>query len=62
MPSCKNVAAYKFTHKSGDKYNSLNLCDECMRELYGQFGKILIPKSPRNMFNERQSATVKEKK
>ncbi len=53
MPMCKNDAAYQFSADSGDRRNSLNLCENCMRELYGQIGKIITPKSPKNVFNKK---------
>ena len=52
-PTCKNNASYQFCLDSGDKRNSLNLCEDCMREIYGHIGKILTPKSPKNMLNKK---------
>lgn len=57
MPLCKNDATYQFSVQGGDKRNSLNLCEDCVRELYGQIGKLITPKSPRNMLNKK---SVKE--
>lgn len=59
MPMCNNMASYKFVHDNGSDYNSLNLCDECIKELSGQFGKIITPKSPKNVLN-KNSSTIKE--
>lgn len=55
MPMCKNYAAYQFVADGGDKRNSLNLCEDCIKELYGQIGKILTPKSPKNMLNKKST-------
>lgn len=53
MPLCKNNAAYQFFADNGDRRNSLNLCEDCIKELYGQIGKIITPKSPKNMLNRK---------
>lgn len=53
MPMCKNNAVYQFCADNGDKRNSLNLCEDCVKELYGQIGKLLTPKSPKNMLNKK---------
>lgn len=58
MPTCKNTAAFQFVAENGDSRNSLNLCEDCIRELYGQIGKILTPKSPKNILNKKRGEGV----
>lgn len=55
MPLCKKDAAYQFFVEGGDKRNSLNLCEDCVRELYGQIGKLIVPKSPKNVLNKKRA-------
>ncbi len=54
MPLCKNNAAYQFCADNGDKLNSLNLCEDCVKELYRQIGKLLTPKSPKNILSGKR--------
>ncbi len=53
MPTCKNNASYQFVAQGGDSRNSLNLCEDCVKELYKQIGKLITPKSPKNVLNKK---------
>lgn len=53
MPMCKNLASFQFVADGGDSRNSLNLCEDCVREIYGQIGKLITPKSPKNILNKK---------
>lgn len=61
MSMCKREAVYQFCLDNGDKRNSLNLCENCVKELYGQIGKILTPKSPKNMLNKKGVGVIDER-
>ncbi len=44
---CSKPAVYSFAH--GEKTGKqLHLCHQCMSELYGELGKILVPKAVEN--------------
>ena len=46
---CKNTADYSVIKEgsSPDKY--LNLCKDCLQEIYEQAATIFVPKSPKNI-------------
>ena len=53
MPGCKNISAYSITNKHFVISTNMYLCKDCMKELYSAIGKILVPKSPKNILNNK---------
>ena len=51
MPGCNNLAKYSLTSKKVKSGTDLYFCDNCVKELYENIGKNLIPKSPKNILN-----------
>lgn len=50
---CKNLASYAVKHERGKPYNNLNLCEECMKNLYAVLGTQLVPESVPSKFSKR---------
>ncbi len=51
VPGCKNKANYVVENKTFFFNNQLNLCEDCVKEIYEWYAKKTTPKSPVNMFN-----------
>ena len=49
MPMCNNKAAYTITAKGGLRSRQINICKECLKNLYDEISNELVPKSPHNM-------------
>ncbi len=48
MPLCGNSAAYSIGADSGSE-RRIFICESCMKKLYEQIGKLIVPKSPDNI-------------
>lgn len=42
---CKNRATHAVKFERAGIRSRLYMCDKCMRELYGEIGKLVVPKS-----------------
>ena len=51
MPGCVNLAKYSLNSGKTKSAENINLCSECVKNLYENIGKYLIPKSPKNILN-----------
>lgn len=49
---CKADAKYEIILKKS-LMGSVALCENCLREMYSEIGKILIPKSPENIIKKK---------
>lgn len=58
MPGCSNKAEYMLKSRKMFKIGDMFFCKQCLEELYAEIGKIIIPKSPENIFKKIK---VKEK-
>jgi hypothetical protein len=47
--SCKNIAPQAVNAKGFLRNAKFNICDECLKNLYEEIAKIIVPKSPKNM-------------
>ncbi len=61
MPNCKNIADFKVEKSGFFRSVGLNLCNCCINELYSEIGKIVVPKSPENIFNKKIKVTKEVK-
>lgn len=46
---CKNIASHKIEGLIKPK-KELNLCEECMKKLYREIGKNIVPRAVENQF------------
>ncbi len=53
MPNCKNIAEYKIEKEGFFRSVGLNLCKDCVNDIYKNLAQIIVPKSPDNMLNKR---------
>lgn len=49
---CKADAKYEIVLKKS-LLGGVYLCENCMREIYSEIGKILVPKSPENIIKKK---------
>lgn len=49
---CRADAKYEIVLKKS-LLGGMCLCENCMREIYSEIGKILIPKSPENIIKKK---------
>jgi len=54
IPGCKNISSYALTNKHFYISSNLNICKDCLCELYESIGKLLTPKSPKNVLNNKK--------
>ena len=52
MGGCSNLAVRSF-RKNDNRRLQINLCEQCMREMYEVIGKTIVPKSPDNIINKK---------
>lgn len=50
MPCCKRDAGYALVPQGAMPRNYIYLCEECLSDMYCEIGKIVVPKSPQNVF------------
>lgn len=48
---CKNLSEYNFVLNKGFRGLGLNLCKNCVNDMFATIGKYIVPKSPVNMLN-----------
>lgn len=60
MPNCRNLASAKIKKDGFIKSIGLYICEDCMKELYGELAKRIVPKSPVNVFNKKSKSGVKK--
>lgn len=53
---CPNQAKYGIENKGKVLRRQLNLCEDCIIELYECLGKLLTPKSPNNVINRKDKS------
>lgn len=64
VKNCKNIAEFVFTAKG--RMGKFYICRECLSKLAGDYSKLVVPKSPKNvikkaMDNKKESiAEIKE--
>ncbi|MDE6210375.1 MAG: hypothetical protein K2K85_00195 [Clostridia bacterium] len=46
--NCRNLAKYSVAPEGVGAGQYINLCEECMRQLYGEIGLLIAPKRKRN--------------
>ncbi|MDE6869924.1 MAG: hypothetical protein K2O31_04485 [Clostridia bacterium] len=46
--NCRNLAKYSVAPEGVGAGQYINLCEECMRQLYGEIGLLITPKRKRN--------------
>ncbi len=52
VPGCTMDAKYVVVNEKIFAKSRLCFCKDCAKKLYGCLGKIIVPKSPRNMLNK----------
>ncbi|MDE6275287.1 MAG: hypothetical protein K2M75_01975 [Clostridia bacterium] len=53
--NCRNLANYSVAPEGVGAGQYINLCDKCMRTLYGEIGLLLAPKRKSKKKTEEQS-------
>ena len=53
MPNCKNMAEIRVEKEGFFGSSGFCICNECMKDMYLCFSKIIVPKSPNNMLNKK---------
>lgn len=48
---CGDDETYTIEVKKQKQFTKINLCKECLTDLYFEISKIITPKSPRNILN-----------
>ena len=51
---CPNVARYSVMPEGVSPSGYVNLCESCAEELYSALGRLLVPKSPKNMLAKKR--------
>ncbi len=51
MPGCENLAKYSLFNTKSKGDACINMCADCVRQLYENIGAFLVPKSPKNILN-----------
>lgn len=54
MPGCKNVSSYMIVGKHFILSQNMYLCKDCLQQLYSTIGKLIVPKSPKNVLNNKK--------
>lgn len=49
IPGCRNKADYALRAHKVFRVGNLYFCEDCLRDLYSQIGKFLVPKSISNV-------------
>lgn len=50
--SCNNLCDYTIVNKRFVFDGNIYLCENCMRELYGEIGKYMIPKNVKPIYKK----------
>ncbi len=50
---CKALAEYSVAKKGANPRNQINLCSNCMKQMYSLFAKEIVPESPANILSPR---------
>ncbi|MCK9574965.1 MAG: hypothetical protein M0R51_03240 [Clostridia bacterium] len=58
---CKNNAEYRIEFKKLLRNSDMNICKDCLKSLYIEMAKIIVPKSPQNMLTKSGFKLVKNK-
>ena len=53
MQNCKNMAEIRVEKEGFFRSSGFCICNECMKDMYLCFSKIIVPKSPNNMLNKK---------
>ena len=48
---CHKESEFNISVKKQKKFTKINLCKECLTDLYFEISKIITPKSPQNILN-----------
>lgn len=62
MADCRNHADYYVESEKRAYKATMFLCLDCMEKLHSSIGKIITPKSPKNMLNNTDSIKKTRKK
>ncbi len=57
---CKSLAEYSVFKEGANPRNYINLCKECMQEMYSLFAKESVPESPANILGTKGKRSVKK--
>lgn len=49
---CKHLADYCIQGKKGIIATNMYWCESCLRQLYKTIGGVLVPKSPKNIYQK----------
>ncbi len=52
MGLCRKQAVFSIGGKNTLLRRQLNLCEDCIAELYKELGRLITPKSPKNMITK----------
>ncbi len=53
MGMCRNKATYSIGNSLSLLKHRINLCEDCTKELYEQFSRLFVPKSPINKISNK---------
>ncbi len=56
---CKSLADYSVIKRGGNPRNQLNVCKDCMLEMYALFAKEIVPESPANILSKGKRSVKK---
>lgn len=51
-PGCKNRADYVLDYKKYLGMGNVYYCKECLKKMYAEFGKVLVPPSIQNVYKK----------
>lgn len=54
MGICKNKADYSVVPDGAEQNQYINICSDCMQKLHSACAKILVPKSPKNIYTREK--------
>ncbi len=58
---CNKLAVYCIRLKRTVLRNALNICEDCLKELYEETGKLFVPKSVKSPLKKKKDGSVSEK-
>lgn len=56
---CRSLADYSVIKDGSNPRNQINLCKQCMQDMYALFAKEIIPESPANILGSKGKRSVK---
>lgn len=55
IPGCRNLSEFIIQNKNIFGSSKICFCDNCFKEIYEFYAKIITPKSPVNMLNKKRT-------